>query len=277
MRPLIALALLFIPAAALPQGSIPDGTFMAGLRYFESGKGLLPFDKRVYGANFYVGTTRYMNLELHLGFPMPHPAAEFPLDCVFRQLGGGTVGRMHLEARIDAGTIGAYYPMGSGYDKPGRWAVGTYAVICQSGEKKLDVGDFNIVASEEEERPFQSAGGRVIRVRTFAGARGFTPENEGAYSSTFDASSLRGVGLSIEVSHKAIRDITGVRFSCVFWNSRGVIGETGVRDVMQPGHTTEKFSIWTGFDTPGRWPPGRYNVECRELGKQLFQTQFDVR
>ena len=135
-------------------GYIPalDG-HIAEMNFYESasaGYKALPRDDRVYRNVFPRRTTRYVNGELYLTFPLPDRRIDFRIEAVFYQSDGKVVARQTIGAYVNEHWQrgSGYWVVSAGSGQSSRWRAGLYRVDLLVDGELAASEEFEIVDSE---------------------------------------------------------------------------------------------------------------------------------
>ena len=120
------------------------------MRFYESaspGFKSVPRDDRLYRKVFFRSTTRYVNGELYVTFPVPDRQIDFNIDAVFYRSDGSVVDR-----RVAGGYVNEhwrrgseYWVFGTGSSQPSQWKAGLYRVDLSVEGKLIASEEFEIV------------------------------------------------------------------------------------------------------------------------------------
>ena len=120
------------------------------MKFYESGEvgyDAVPRDDRVYRKVFFRSTTRYVNGELYVTFPVPDRQIDFNIDAVFYRSDGSVVDR-----RVAGGYVNEhwrrgseYWVFGTGSSQPSQWKAGLYRVDLSVEGKLIASEEFEIV------------------------------------------------------------------------------------------------------------------------------------
>ena len=123
------------------------------MKFYESasyGYKAVPLDDRVYRTIFPRSTTRYVNGELFITFPIPDRRIDFEIDVVFYQSDGGGVARRTAGGYVNErwGRGSDYWVVSAGSGQPSRWKAGLYRVDLSVDGKLIASEEFEIVDRE---------------------------------------------------------------------------------------------------------------------------------
>ena len=123
---------------------------VAEMKFYESasyGYDAVPRDDRVYRKAFPRSTTRYVNGELLITFPIPDRQIDFEIDVVFYQSDGSVVARRTTGGYVNEhwGRGSDYWVFSAGSRQPSRWKAGLYRVDLLVEEKLIASKEFEIV------------------------------------------------------------------------------------------------------------------------------------
>jgi len=136
----------------VPEGApVARATALEGLdarilaiRTFESGAQSVPHDDRVYATVFDAATTRYISVEVVLGFRRAEHNTVSDLHCRILERKQTEVARMTLRFEIGPGETWRWASTGWGAPRPGTWSPGEYLVACDDGLGTLGQVGFQV-------------------------------------------------------------------------------------------------------------------------------------
>lgn len=146
---LLLTAMVFPPKAfpGQPEGYIPSlDAKVLGLRFFESGRGLPKLENRRYADWFFKRSARFINWELNIAYPKATTTKKFQAKIKYLRPDGGLFSESTYKSGvIKVGWKNSFHASGKGWDKPGRWPLGTYRVLIYIDNRKVAEGSFRIV------------------------------------------------------------------------------------------------------------------------------------
>lgn len=116
---------------------------VTSLRFFESGEGILPFSRRIYGQSFRSSTTRFINWELSLSYPIPEKRTDFDIVEVWRKP-HGTVTTHAIPVYVDHNWTGSQCGSGHGSPRAGTFQLGTYQLELFINGQRIASGTFEV-------------------------------------------------------------------------------------------------------------------------------------
>ncbi|HET9065873.1 MAG TPA: toll/interleukin-1 receptor domain-containing protein [Gemmatimonadales bacterium] len=138
----------FQPPADAPvaQATALDGldARILAIRTYESGADPVPRDDRLYATEFDATATRYVSVEVVLGFRRAAQRTVSDLHCRILRGKASEVARMTLRFEIGPGETWRWASTGWGAPRPGTWAPGDYLVACDDGVVTLGQVGFRI-------------------------------------------------------------------------------------------------------------------------------------
>ncbi len=114
------------------------------IQLFESDLGTTERNARIYSHRFPASGTRYINLEVTLGFDPPVRPVSSTLTCRFLRDRREEIGRVTLRYELARGETGRWSSSGWGRHEPGSWQAGDYLVACDDGVTTLGQAGFTV-------------------------------------------------------------------------------------------------------------------------------------
>ena len=120
-------------------------TRIAGLKFYEGGKELIPYGLRVYREEFSRSKSRYIYWQLDLEHLPLYSPVDFDIDAVWHKPDGSIWVRRTTSTRVQAGWDSSWHVSSWGWDAPGNWSPGIYRLELSIGRQKVATGVFEIV------------------------------------------------------------------------------------------------------------------------------------
>lgn len=114
------------------------------LRFYESGKGILPADQRRYSDRFASADVRFVNWELSLRHRSTLSRKDFVLHVDYNRSDGTAVQRQAVASYADKGWSGSRHVNGYGSEAPGFWKPGEYRVVISVAGTRIAEGSFRV-------------------------------------------------------------------------------------------------------------------------------------
>jgi hypothetical protein len=119
--------------------------------------------------------------------------------------------------------------------------------------------------------------GEVTGLVFFEGTEKDTPRDERKYSKFFDKSSTRRVKGELRLAHPAPGERKHFELEVVYIRPNGsVLGHMKYDTYIEGDWTTSDHPFYWGWDRPGQWPVGRYQVEVYYNNKRIAAEEFSV-
>jgi hypothetical protein len=129
---------------------IPSGQIRAinarvkDVRFYESDKGTIPFDKRKYATGFDSTKTRFINWELNLEHPQPKQRVNFEIDAIWSTPDGSVFAKQTMQSHVEPNWSNSHHSLGRGYETPGKFDSGNYRVDLFVKGELVSIGSFTI-------------------------------------------------------------------------------------------------------------------------------------
>lgn len=117
---------------------------VANLRFFESGKDVIPQDQRIYRDYFDQATTRYVCWELNLRFLHPGQRYDFIIHAIYYRSDGYIFAEQDLDAYVLPAWTDSYHAIGRGWENAGEWEKDTYTVVLYIDNTEIARASFTI-------------------------------------------------------------------------------------------------------------------------------------
>lgn len=274
-----------------------------GLRFFEASNQTLALAERDYRTTFADDATRYVQVELGLGYDAPGRVVQFPFACTVGREGAQIVTTLALTATIQPTWTESYHDNGWGNQTPGTWEPGRYRAECRYGDR-LVARDWFVIApgmgSDSEDDPADPpvratddddgsaaavpAGGgtgldaRVQSLRFYESGYGQTPQADRDYQSSFRAEETRYVNVELTLSYPRTTSASHFTVTCQYQRENGErVGEITLTYAVEPGETRRWSSGGWGDANPGYWARGTYRVACSDGGRIQREARFMIR
>jgi hypothetical protein len=114
------------------------------IRLFEGGAEAPGRESRIYTNTFDDADTRYLYVEVTLGYSPAPRALEGRLTCRFLRDRTTEIGRVTLDYHVQRGERSRWSARGWGGRAPGAWAPGEYLVACDDGNTTLGQAGFTV-------------------------------------------------------------------------------------------------------------------------------------
>ena len=250
----------------------------AGIRFFESGRGEMPFAKRQYRTRFAADTARYINWELHLQHPAPRYRVNFQFSALLVDPQGKELARPTWNSYLEKDWSDTYHQWGWGADKPGFWKPGIYTIALLINGQEIARDSFEVVAKK--------AGpiGRIPRLNAdilkfafFAGDRTPPPFADRKFRDTFVAWASRYINWHLQLAHPLLQSPRTFTVETVWRQADGrEIARHKVVCQMPAGFSESYYTTGWGNDQRNFWQPGVYRATLYLEGTEIVSGAFTV-
>lgn len=272
-----ALRLLAVFGLAAPLAAQTKVSFSSlnakvqGVRFFPGDADIVPYDERFYMTQFDSATTKFITIELDLDYPKVPNTVTFSLQCEY--VGPNSVASPVMNATIQAGWSGSYHAAGWGAKTRGSWAVGDYQVYCRDGQAVVARGSFKVTRDQYE---FPEFKGVVTGFRFFEGPNTMPAVDTRKYALEFKNSSTRRIYFELGVDYPAAPSAQKVTVECRYDFPDGRSFPVTVTPSITAGWTGSYHAGGLGYDEPGKWVVGDYDVSCRYEGRLIAKGSFSI-
>lgn len=263
--------------AAKPAGKppVPFGSLRAKVttvRLFESGGEIPDRKNRVVTNTFDALTTRFINLELELTYPAARMRQQFEVPCQIE--GPDSTERIPVvKIEVESGWVGSAHGTAWGARNRGMWPEGDYRVTCREQGQSVATTEFKVVktpaavaaldASLTHVRFFQSLGERLPIENRLSGTR-------------FDGRTARWIKTEFGLVYPPVPAPVTFAVECVYTFPEGTMRPVTVERRVPASWTGSVHAQGVGFEEAGHWPPGTYNVSCKNEGREFAAGSFEV-
>jgi hypothetical protein len=301
---------LFLPSslwAENPTGYIPSfKARVTALWFFEGSATAPPLKERSYDIRFGTSEARFIFWELNLEHPAPGRQVNLAVEAFWYRPDGNLLRKQLLKTTIEPNWTWSYQTYGFGWDEPGHWEVGSYHVDLYVEGNMIASGSFEIYKTEnfgllkdtnkkwlfDEEinkRMFDTSAptnlissikAQVTSLKFFESGYDMTPHEERVYKNRFAKSDTRYIFWELNLEHPAPGRWVNLPLE-VFWYRTDTNPITLVKRQV---HQTSLQSDWTwsyhnnsyGWDEPGRWEVGSYQIDVFVEGKKVASGTFEI-
>jgi hypothetical protein len=161
-----------------------------------------------------------------------------------------------------------------GFETPGRWAVGTYRVSCETGGAHVADGRFEVVSGPADIASIQA---KVAGMRFFAAGVNTPPADQRVYATRFVSTETSYINVEISLVHEPIESTAEVPIAClVIAPDASIRASFAVNFAFQAGWRSTLSSNGWGSAEPGWWAAGTYRVACTAEGRLVAEDTFEV-
>jgi hypothetical protein len=250
----------------------------AGVRFFESGKGMPPFAERKYRKRFFADEARYVNWELRLTYPAPGRRLKFQVSGVLLDSQGKELARPEWSSTLEKDWTDSHHPYGWGDDKPGFWKPGVYALRLYLDGREIARDSFEIVAGNG------GAGTRIaaldadiVTFALFAGGRTPPPFAQRRFGDSFAARETRYINWHLQLAHRPRRSPLALAVETVWRRADGhEVARHSNPFTMPAGAAATVYDSGWGNDQGNFWQPGSYRVSLYLDGVEIASRSFKV-
>jgi hypothetical protein len=258
-----------------------------GLRFFEGPDETASIEQRKYTREFGTDVTRFIKVEIELGYDPPGRVVRFPFACVLEREGAQVLTTIALTATVQPGWSESYHVAGWGNRSAGSWEPGRYRAECRYGDRLVARDWFTVRpgghippgdAPSAEAEPLASLGAKVAAIRLFESGFGDTDRSERIYADTFAAGESRYINLEVTLAFDAPTSPIEAEITCRYLRNRvEEIARTTLVYRIPPGERQRWAASGWGARSPGYWQPGEYLVACDDGAATLGQAGFTIR
>ena len=266
---------LLLPATSLSaQATVAFsslGAKVVALRFFPGDGSIVPYDERFYMTEFDSATVKFITMELEIEYPKQANTVSFKLPCQY--VGPVDISKPTIDATIQAGWSGSTHAGGWGAKARGSWAVGTYQVTCSEGDRVVASGSFKVTRGVWQ---IPSIKGVVTGLRFYEGTTAGVVVADRKYFKTFKSGSTRRVYLELGLDYPTAASASSFTVDCSYDFPDGRSFPVQIKGSVSAGWTGSYHVVNLGWDAPGNWKVGAYEVGCRFEGRLIAKGGFTI-
>jgi hypothetical protein len=267
------ICLLLFPLSLYAQRDVE----LISIKLFETGYTPMPRSERYYATSFSSNEARYIDYEIHVRNNLYNIRDnEISIKAKYYHPDGSLMGAPVMSETIPYNWETAYYWKGWGWDEPGNWEEGTYTIELYIDGRYITEKRFTIYSPRDysgrnaeyefDEINFLEAGSKL-------------PERDQyRYSTHFKKYNARYIYCEIVVRNN-LYEIRSQSHEIVFeyYNPDGSLrGKIEADYNIKAEWKTSWISRGWGWDEPGNWPVGTYDVVVYIDNKYLTEGVFTI-
>jgi len=264
---------------------------VTSLLFFESGYNPMSREQRTYSHRFARSKARYINWELNLEHPSQSRRVDFKIEAVWSRSDGSILRRQTLDTSLELGRTSSYHSFGYGWDDPGKWEVGPYKVELYVKGEKIAEDSFEIYEagtssesvtdkSKDSESPtgsIPSLNATVTALKFFEGSTNAPPREQRVYANRFDKSKTRYIFWELNLEHPAQGHPVDFSIEAIWYRPNNSVLRRQTLQTSLEADWTWSYHQWGfGWDKPGNWEVGSYQVDLYVDGKKVASDVFEV-
>ncbi len=256
------------------------------LRFFEGPSANATVIQRQYRDVFATDVTRYIKVELELGFDPPGRVVQFPFACVLERGEEQVVATLALTATVQPTWSQSYHAAGWGRASGGSWEPGRYRVECRYGKELVARDWFTVVAGGHQPpadapiaraTPLTGLRAVVKAIRLFESGFDLPDRGERLYATTFPGAGSRYIHVESKLGYSAPPPPKSAQPTCRHLRHRPEeVGRVTLTFDIAAGETGRYSARGWGNRQAGTWSPGEYLVACDDGEITLAQAGFTI-
>lgn len=260
---------------------LPDLKVKA-LGFFESGPTIPLLNQRVYQYRFSKNQSRYIYFDLSMNYSSPKYDIKFPLSIIYYGPEGRVFARYSNNCQIDKNWTGSRHCIGWGFSNPGQWPAGEYKAEITSDETLVARGSFTIEQKPEVRQPVEQAEKSLASIFPVSVFLGFFENKIGAggpplFRSRFPQATTRYINYELRIYSPAKEKVTAPYLDVVFYGPDGKVFARQKDSFRIPENAVIAWHEGgRGFEQPGGWPAGDYEVEIKSEGMLVNRGKFTI-
>lgn len=267
-----------------------------GLRFFETAGPIPSVGQRSYTTTFPAGTSRYVEVEMELGYEAPNRVVTVPLGCTLTSKGGQVITAITINAVIQPTWTSSLHVQGWGTAEGGWWKPDRYRADCKYGDKLIGRNWFEVTpgaaneistvspepapptATFAEASPWREIRARVLSIRTFTMGDAIPEKSIRQATRVFSAAATGYVGIEVTMGFDAPQRALSATLNCRILQDRTrELGRMKLSFALQPNWRSAWSARGYGRSAPGLFKPGDYQVACDDGLRTLAWADFAVR
>jgi hypothetical protein len=250
---------------------------VTGLRFFESGKGFPPVDKRSFASRF-AKSSRYINWQLDLDYPKRSSPLKFQVEAIWYKPDNSVYTRQNVTIEMQSGWNSSSHAMGYGSDKGGSFAPGDYTVDMLVGGERVARGRFEVYVGEAPPAGYiQSLNATVTSVKFFESGSDLPARDQRRYASQFRIGPTRYINWELNLAMPTRTSRADFTIHEVWRKPDGTIEkDDNFKTYVESGWATSWHTRGWGRADGGKWVPGTYRVDLYVDNAKVASGTFEA-
>jgi hypothetical protein len=258
---------------------------VTSLRFFAGAKEIPPLGQRNYSQSFGKSQTKFIFWELNLQFPGTRPnQVDFDLQAIWYRPDGSIMDQVTTRHLIKPEWKESAHASGIGSEEAGQWKTGTYRLVLKIKDREVATGSFQVVPDKEAPPPppptdfFQRLNAEVVSLKFFEDGRTAPPIDQRRYRQDFAQSAAKWIWyeLTLNLARSSPEPVAFAIDETWYGPDGRVINRYTSPFTLKQGWQRPSFAAGIGFDAPGKWKPGSYQVVLKIGDKTVASGTFQV-
>lgn len=251
------------------------------LKFYEQGTEEIPHEQRVYKNQFSKQDSRRICWELNLEYPaIEQKRVDFDIIAKYYNPDGTLRAEYPMACYAEAGWETSWYSGYHGWDKPGNWKPGEYRVDIFYKDRKIASDYFEITespGSSSKQYDVPSLKANVTKLNFFEKGAEKLPYEKREYTNVFSKRDSHYIHWELNLEFPAPSKQREFEIIAEYTKEDGSLFKRHTKSAsIKKDWNSSWHSYGTGWETPGKWKPGKYRVDLFIEGTKIASGDFEI-